>query len=129
MSQERLASNHPLKSARKDQDLHRPVSTDDSSLSGPSFNEIKQDLVEAQRARSDLEANMGEMKREVERLRTASRMDGKALGELAAEKSSLLTRLRDRDEELKGKAKLLEVSSQIKRKRFLRADRTLEEST
>lgn len=127
VAQRRITSDRP--SRPRDQDLHRQVPTEDSTSPEPSFMDIKQDLVEAQRARFELEANATELKKDVERLRTASGMDRKALGELAAEKSALLMKLRDRDEELKGKAKLLEVSSQVQGEGVQRPDRMFKEST
>ena len=46
---------------------------------------------------------------ELEKLKAKSRMDNKRINELSTERTTLMTRLRDRDEELRGKAKLLEV--------------------
>lgn len=45
----------------------------------------------------------------MQKLGTRSKTEGKRITELTAEKTVLTTKLRDRDEELRGKAKLLEV--------------------
>jgi len=45
---------------------------------------------------------------ELERLRIRSRLDAKSVRELTSERVVLTTKVRDRDEELRGKAKLVE---------------------
>lgn len=45
----------------------------------------------------------------MEKLKIRSRMESKRAHQLATERTVLTTRLRDKEEELKGKAKLLEV--------------------
>jgi len=46
---------------------------------------------------------------EMQKLRTKSKTEGKRIAELTADKTVLTIKLIDRDEELRGKAKLLEV--------------------
>ncbi|KAI9871918.1 MAG: hypothetical protein M1830_002294 [Pleopsidium flavum] len=69
---------------------------------------IRHDLIEAQRSKGALQAQSKAVTDELEKLKIRSKVESKRLNELAAERTVLTTRLRDRDEELKGKAKLLE---------------------
>ena len=46
---------------------------------------------------------------DLQNLRTQSRVESKRIDDLTAAKAALVIRIRDRDEELRGKAKLLEV--------------------
>ncbi|KKK23583.1 hypothetical protein ARAM_001325 [Aspergillus rambellii] len=66
------------------------------------------DLVEAQRSRSELEDRLGRVTIELEKLRKRSTYDGKRISSMEGEITHVQLRLKDRDEELRGKAKLLE---------------------
>jgi hypothetical protein len=46
---------------------------------------------------------------ELEKLRLKSKTDAKIIKDLSADRTALIIKVKDRDEELKGKAKLLEV--------------------
>ncbi len=50
---------------------------------------------------------------ELNKLKIQSSLDSKRVSELTKEKATLATGMRDRDEELRGKAKLLEVGNYI----------------
>jgi len=69
---------------------------------------LREDLVDAQRSRGELQARLTAVTSELEALQVRSKGERKRISELAAEKNSLAVKLRDRDEELRGKAKLLE---------------------
>lgn len=56
-----------------------------------------------------MEAKLQSVTEELQKLRIQSSLDSKRIGELSKEKAMLTTGMRDRDEELRGKAKLLEV--------------------
>lgn len=56
-----------------------------------------------------MQAQLQSLNEEVAELRAQSQVDKKRIRELGAEKTNLVKRMRDLDEELKGKAKLLEV--------------------
>lgn len=71
---------------------------------------IRRDLSEAQRSKGAMELEIQGLAEEIQRLRAQSKLDRKRLNELALERTNMATRMRDQDEELKGKAKLLEVS-------------------
>ncbi len=70
---------------------------------------IRHDLVEAQRSKGTLQGSLKAVTDEMEKLKIRSKVESKRINELSAERAILTTRLRDRDEELKGKAKLLDV--------------------
>ena len=57
-----------------------------------------------------MEARLQSITEDTQKLKLQSSVDKKQIRELAKEKAALATGLRDRNEELKGKAKLLEVS-------------------
>ena len=72
---------------------------------------VRKDLAEAQRSRGLIEAKLQKVTEEHQRLKIQSAIDGKRIRELSKEKATLTTGLKDRDEELRGKGKLLEVDS------------------
>lgn len=72
---------------------------------------VRQDLSEAQRSRASMETRIQSITDEVGKLKIQSSINIKRVRELTKEKAVLNTGLRDRDEELKGKAKLLEVGA------------------
>ena len=89
------------------------ANTAESRSSSPAQTEalarLRQDLSEAQRTKGEQQSRLKSVMEELERLKIKSRVDAQRISELATEKTGLVTRMRDRDEELKGKAKLLEV--------------------
>ncbi|GIJ86146.1 autophagy protein 16, interacts with Atg12p-Atg5p [Aspergillus pseudoviridinutans] len=93
-------------------DKHTAIPAAGKSLAGPSVPDIlaatRADLSEAQRARSELQARLTELSTELEKLRKRSTQDGRRIHTLESEVTHLQMRVKDRDEELKGKAKLLE---------------------
>ncbi|CEJ58597.1 hypothetical protein PMG11_07249 [Penicillium brasilianum] len=83
-----------------------------SSEPGPSLAELlkttRADLSEAQRSRTDLQDQLNRLNIELDKLRKKSHRDGRRLQTLESEKDILGKRLKDRDEELREKTKLLE---------------------
>ena len=75
-----------------------------------ALSKIRKDLSEAQRSKGAMELEIQSLAEENQKLRVQSKLDRKRISELALERTNLATRMKDRDEELKGKAKLLEVS-------------------
>ena len=73
------------------------------------LDQARQDLAEAQRSKATLQIRLQETNQKFERLRLQSRNDGKQISDLAIEKASISKKLKDREEEIRGKAKLLEV--------------------
>lgn len=76
---------------------------------GDVIAKVRQDLSEAQRSRGLMETKLQSVTEELQKLKIQSSLDSKRIGELSKEKATLTTGMRDRDEELRGKAKLLEV--------------------
>jgi|SRR5579862_2247740 len=70
---------------------------------------LRLDLAEAQRSKSQLQMQLKAISEELQMLKDKSDREGRALAQLSTERITLATRVRDRDEELKGKSKLLEV--------------------
>ncbi|KAK9551351.1 autophagy protein 16, interacts with Atg12p-Atg5p [Aspergillus fumigatus] len=93
-------------------DKHTAIPAAGKSLAGPSVPDIlaatRADLSEAQRARSELQARLTELSTELEKLRKRSTQDSRRIHVLESEVTHLQMRVKDRDAELKGKAKLLE---------------------
>jgi len=76
---------------------------------GPQQARLRLELAEALRCQGQLQARLKAAEEELETLRGRSKGDVKALRVLTGERNSLLTKVRDRDEELRGKSKLVEV--------------------
>ena len=85
------------------------VETRPRAASSELLAKLRQDLVEAQRSKGALQLEFKMTTEETQKLRAVSKADGKRITELTSAKVVLTTKLRDRDEELRGKAKLLEV--------------------
>ncbi|KAI4135979.1 MAG: hypothetical protein LQ347_000211 [Umbilicaria vellea] len=90
----------------------RTASTTDSRPSSSALAEalarLRHDLSEAQRTRGEQQSRLKSVTEQLERLKVKSSMDIQRISELIIEKAGLATRMRDRDEELREKAKLLE---------------------
>ncbi|RMD40766.1 hypothetical protein DV735_g4354, partial [Chaetothyriales sp. CBS 134920] len=74
----------------------------------PSVAEMRLDLARAQQERSELQRRLDLLTSDLDSLKTKSRKEAKKLVQTSAQVVHLTTKLRDRDEELKGKAKLVE---------------------
>ncbi|KAJ5629666.1 Autophagy-related protein 16 [Penicillium herquei] len=89
-----------------------PASKKQPAETGPSptalLNTTRADLAEAQRSRSELQEKLNQITTEVEKLRKRNTKDSRRINALESERLQLYSRLKDRDEELRGKAKLLE---------------------
>ncbi|KAI9838138.1 MAG: hypothetical protein M1837_002633 [Sclerophora amabilis] len=90
---------------KKPNPAHGSTRTPDSA---EDLTQIRRDLAEAQRSKTDLQTRLRTSVEELERLRARSKGDSQRIAELSVARTGLATRVRDRDEELKGKAKLLE---------------------
>lgn len=73
------------------------------------LNTTRAELSDAQRSRSELQEKLNRVTTEVEKLRKKNTQDARRINALESERQHLNSRLKDRDEELRGKAKLLEV--------------------
>lgn len=73
------------------------------------MGQLKSDLAEALRSKGQCESRLKAAENELDKLRLKNKTDTKLVKELYAERAVLQTKVKDRDEELRGKAKLLEV--------------------
>ncbi|KAL8768924.1 MAG: hypothetical protein Q9209_004979 [Squamulea sp. 1 TL-2023] len=80
----------------------------ETSSNAETLARIQKDLSEAQRSRGTLQSRLDDVSDGLQKSKLQSAKDRKRLDELALEKAALTRRLRDRDEELTGKTKLLE---------------------
>ncbi|KAH0536644.1 hypothetical protein FGG08_006512 [Glutinoglossum americanum] len=69
---------------------------------------LRLDLAEAQSSKGQLQIQLKATNEELGVLKDKSNREGRTLAQLSAERATFATRIRDRDEELKGKSKLLE---------------------
>ena len=69
---------------------------------------MRQHLAKAQQERIELQSRLDAATRELVEVKAGSKKDTKKMTQLTANVSQLTMKLRDRDEELKGKAKLIE---------------------
>lgn len=81
------------------------------SGSSEAISRIRHDLSVAQRSKGEIQAQLQQLSEDMQDLKAQSKADSKRINELMTERNALVTRIKDRDEELRGKAKLLMVSS------------------
>lgn len=91
-----------------------PKLRDATGSPGPAPNSdvlvrVRQDLSEAQRSRGLIETRLQSVTEDLQKLKVQSSLDSKRIRDLTKESTTLTRGLKDRDEELKGKAKLVEV--------------------
>lgn len=79
----------------------QPVSDSDETI------QLRQGFAKAQQDRADLQSQLGSAKKELEAVMAKGKNDGKKIAQLTSSVTQLSTKLRDREEELRGKAKLL----------------------
>ncbi|KJR88383.1 uncharacterized protein SPSK_07927 [Sporothrix schenckii 1099-18] len=76
--------------------------------SGTPDAQLRVDLAEALRSQGKFQSRLKATEEELETLRTKSRNDTRSIRTLTAERNALQIKVRDRDEELRGKSKLVE---------------------
>ncbi|EFX02265.1 autophagy protein [Grosmannia clavigera kw1407] len=70
--------------------------------------QLRVDLTEALRSQGKLQLRLKTAEEELESLRLSNRTDSRTIRTLTNERNALLIKVRDRDEELRGKSKLVE---------------------
>jgi hypothetical protein len=75
----------------------------------PAVAQLQLDLAEALRSKGQFESRLKTAEDELEKLRSRTKADSRAIGDLTREKTHLSTKLRDREHELREKKRLLEV--------------------
>ena len=81
--------------------------TSTSSAASGSIPQLRDDLSRAQQERSELQRRLDEATQALEKLKTTSKSERKRATQVTAELAQLSLRLKDRDEEARGKVKLL----------------------
>ncbi|KMU78832.1 autophagy protein 16 [Coccidioides immitis RMSCC 3703] len=92
----------PKKLGRRDTPPIQPPSVPDALAAA------RKDLAEAQRSRTELLVRLKRTTEDLENAKKKATVDNKKILDLSVERTQLQQRLRDRDEELRGKAKLLD---------------------
>lgn len=101
---QRTVSSPPTSSKKQTQ------ADSDLSLQN-ALTATRADLSDAQRSRAELQEKLARVSAELEKLRKKGAQDTRRISALDGERTHSQLRLKDRDEELRGKAKLLEVWS------------------
>jgi len=70
--------------------------------------QLRTDLGKAQQERAELQTRLDRTTKELEKNKSRSKIDGRRITQLTYELNQLSVRVRDRDEESRGKAKLLD---------------------
>ncbi|KAI1106931.1 autophagy protein 16 [Jackrogersella minutella] len=78
-----------------------------TNSSDPSVARLKLDLAEALRSKGQLQSRLKAAEDELQKLRSKTKVDTKRISDLAIERNSLMSKLKDRNEELVGKNKML----------------------
>lgn len=86
----------------------RRVSSPPPRPDSPSLMQLRQDLAKSQQERADLQARLESATKELVVLRSKSKQEVKKVSSLTTTVNQLSLRLRDREDELREKAKLVE---------------------
>ncbi|KAK3505052.1 autophagy-related protein 16 [Neurospora crassa] len=84
-----------------------PTTTAPTAADSALLARLRVDLAEALRAKGDFQRRLNVVEEELVRLRTKTTTDNKTLQTLTAERKTLTIKLRDREEELRAKSKML----------------------
>lgn len=82
----------------------------DATADGPASAQLRLELAEAIRSRGVADGRLRSAEEELEKLRAKTKSDSRSIRQLDSDRTSLNTRLKDREHELREKKKLLEVS-------------------
>ncbi|KAI1144624.1 autophagy protein 16 [Hypoxylon sp. FL0543] len=81
--------------------------TEPAVNSDPSVAQLRLDLAEALRSKGQLQNRLKAAEDELQKLRSKTKVDTKRINDLTIERNALMARLKDRNEELVGKNKML----------------------
>lgn len=85
----------------------------DAAATDPGVAQIRLDLAEALRSRGVAETRLRTAEEELDKLRSKTKQDSRSIRDLTGERTSLATKVNDREYELKEKRKLVEVFDPI----------------
>uniref|UniRef100_A0A093VJJ7 Autophagy protein 16 n=1 Tax=Talaromyces marneffei PM1 TaxID=1077442 RepID=A0A093VJJ7_TALMA len=91
------------------QQPQKQPSQSSGAVSQSTLLAARADLAAAQRSRTELQEKLTRTTTELDKLRSKTQQDSRRIASLEGERTHLTLRLKDRDEELRGKAKLLDV--------------------
>ena len=100
----------PAATASTEPKTQAPLARNNSARGQARPEPPSAELAEAQKARAQLESRLKTARQELDAVTTTSVDEKKRIKELAVENLTYLTKLRDRDEELREKSKLLDVN-------------------
>lgn len=83
----------------------------EATANDPGVAQLRLDLAEALRSRGVAETRLRTAEEELDKLRSKTKQDTRSLKDLTTERTSLATKVNDREYELKEKRKLVEVLS------------------
>ncbi|KAI1412949.1 autophagy protein 16 [Hypoxylon sp. FL1857] len=83
------------------------ATTDVTTNSDPSVAQLRLDLAEALRSKGQLQSRLKAAEDELQKLRSKTKVDTKRINDLTIERNTLMAKLKDRNEELAGKNKML----------------------
>ncbi|KAI6082897.1 autophagy protein 16 [Hypoxylon rubiginosum] len=83
------------------------TSTADAASSDANTVQIKLELAEALRSKGQLQSRLKVAEGELQKLRSKTKVDNKRISDLTIERNTLMAKLKDRNEELVGKNKML----------------------
>lgn len=98
-----LSKPEALSKDRKDKTKDPVTASDEGNA------QIKSDLAEALRSNGHLQTRVRNAEAELVELRVRTKADAKRIAALEKERAGLIQKVRDRDEEIRGKARFLEV--------------------
>jgi hypothetical protein len=99
------------KAANTSSSTENPKTRDTPSITNANDGsaQVRKDLAEALRSNGQLQSRTKAAEADLVKLKAKSKADSKLIEDLSKERGYLSQKLRDRDEELRGKAKLLDV--------------------
>ena len=102
------AANKPRDTTKTDAAAADPTTTAPTTgTESALLARLRVDLAEALRAKGDFQRRLNVVEEELVRLRTKTTADNKTIQTLTAERKTLTIKLRDREEELRAKSKML----------------------
>lgn len=85
----------------------------DAASTEYALSRLRVELAEALRSQGQLQSRLKAAEEELETLRSKTKNDTRSIRSLTSERNMLLTKVKDRDEELRGKSKLVEVRNYL----------------
>ncbi|KAK2766984.1 hypothetical protein FQN54_006301 [Arachnomyces sp. PD_36] len=101
-------AQQPIKKPPPKNSSQKPQPDSQQSVSSDLLTTARQELFEAQRSRAELQDRLAKKSNELDTLKKKFASESKRMAAISADRTHLQLKLKDRDEELRGKAKLLD---------------------